>query len=400
MPQLLATIRLVYQSPDAIYNQQKLKLVWLRTIIFILTLIFSPLLSIVLHMKQSYIQLKSDKNPKDKSLINQCEKKKWDMHQFIKLELGLEAIYQLAGQLILLLMTFTTTSTEVGFTQIFKEGPGQEGEDILYKDAISSTIENIGINTETHAIIILTLSILFSFKSCITSHLRILSAKREWFPLTSKLMAGLFSLFTCMTRILAIIMYFAPALGLFNLLHHLQAEQIPWNANIEGYFVKNGTIQFGDSNEITWKEIDRWHKDEQEHIFYSNKSTQGFELNITNPRYLVSPPSYTTITYFSLGEYFIGFCIILFVQTISVFMAKCVLCQHFKELNVFEKVLHSIENINIPFNSEEWDNGKGDAEAHQNRMKKNSREIMFVMLVNFIFNSFMLIPLVIIGINN
>ena len=159
---------------------------------------------------------------------------KWEVCQFIKLELGMETIYQLAGQIILLLMTLTSTGTEVGFTEIFKEGPSQEGEDVLTKDAISSTAKSIGITVETHAILLLTLSIVLSFKTCITSHLKILTARREWFPSTAKLMAGLFSLFSCLTRIIAIIIYFAPALGLFNLLHHLQAEQTPWDQNIEG----------------------------------------------------------------------------------------------------------------------------------------------------------------------
>ena len=59
--------------------------------------------------------------------------------------------------------------------------------------------------------------------------------------------------------------------------------------------------------------------------------------------------------------------------------------------------MHSLENINIPFNCQEWDSGRGDAEAHQNRMKDNSKEIMFVMLVNFVFNCIMLFPIVILG---
>ena len=62
---------------------------------------------------------------------------KWEVCQFVKLELGMETIYQLALQIILLLMTLTTTATEVGFTEIFKEGPSQEGEDVISKDALA-----------------------------------------------------------------------------------------------------------------------------------------------------------------------------------------------------------------------------------------------------------------------
>ena len=67
------------------------------------------------------------------------------------------------------------------------------------------------------------------------------------------------------------------------------------------------------------------------------------------------------------------------------------------ELNLFEKVIHSLENMNIPFNCQEWDSGQGDAEDHKSRMKDNSREIMVVMLVDFVFNCIMLFPLTILG---
>ena len=223
---------------------------------------------------------------------------KWEVCQFVKLELGMETVYQVALQIILLLMALTSTRTEVGFTEIFKEGPSQEGEDVLTKNAISSIVENFGIKTETYATLLLTLSIALSFKTCIMSHLKILTARREWFPTTAKLMALFFSLLCCLFRILAIVCYFAPTLGLLNLLHHLQAEQTHWDLHIEGYFVKNGSVQFGNSDEIPWQEIDRWNKNEDEPIFESVKQ-QAFEVNSPNPRYLISPPNYTLFTFFT-----------------------------------------------------------------------------------------------------
>ena len=76
--------------------------------------------------------MKSKRNPNDRSLIIKWEIIKWEVCQFVKLELGMETIYQLALQLILLLMTMTITATEDGFTEIFKEGPSQEGEDVIH----------------------------------------------------------------------------------------------------------------------------------------------------------------------------------------------------------------------------------------------------------------------------
>ena len=130
MPQLLASARLAYRSPDIIYDHQNVT--WIKILVFILSLTFSPFLSIILYVKQSYIFLKTKRNPNDRCLIIQWEKMKWEVCQFVKLELGMETVYQLAGQIILLLMTLTTTATEVGFTEIFKEGPSQEGEDVIH----------------------------------------------------------------------------------------------------------------------------------------------------------------------------------------------------------------------------------------------------------------------------
>ena len=368
----------------------------MKTIVFILSLWFSPYLSILLYLKQSYFLLKSEANPDDKYLIKRWEKIKWEVSNFIKLELGLETIYQLSGQVILLLMAFTATATEDGFSEIFKKGPSQEGEDSIIKDTISASVETIGIDPEAHAIFLLTMSILFSFKTCISSHIKILMAKREYFPWKPKLLAAFYSFFGCTTRVVAIVAFFAPALGLFNLLRHIQAEQTAYDANIEGYFAKEGMIQFGDLN-VTWNELDRWQKDPNETIFNTTKNSIGLELNATNPKYLIGPPHYRLFTFFTLGQYFFIFCGILFVQTIFVFLAKCMCCPSFMVLNFFEKTIHAIENINIPFNCQEWDSAKGDAEAHKTRMKTNETEVKVVMAVNFGFNCLLLSPVGILG---
>ena len=135
VPQLLASARLAYRSPETIYDHQNVT--WKKILVFILSLICSPFLSIFLYVKQSYVLLKSKRNPNDRSLIIKWEIIKWEVCQFVKLELGMETIYQLALQLILLLMTMTITATEDGFTEIFKEGPSQEGEDVISKDALA-----------------------------------------------------------------------------------------------------------------------------------------------------------------------------------------------------------------------------------------------------------------------
>ena len=167
---------MAYRSPETIYDHQDVT--WKKILVLIFCNLCSPFISIFLYIKQSYLLLKSKRNPNDRPLILKWETIKWEICQFVKLELGMETIYQLALQIILLLMTLTTTATEVGFTEIFKEGPSQEGEDVITKDSISSTIEKIGIKTETNAILLLSLYIIVWHS--IASFLDLMSLSFNW----------------------------------------------------------------------------------------------------------------------------------------------------------------------------------------------------------------------------
>ena len=150
----------------------------------------------------------------------------------VKLELGLETIYQMAGQFILLGLAYTETATNESFPMLFKK-------------------ENI---------VLLVGSTIYSFISCVISHLTAISACRERFPFKSKLIASIYSFCGCTTRVLAIVMYFAVPLGLFNLLRHLQGEQYPWHDQLVYKFVGPdaiGNISVGNVI-VDWSKIDRW----------------------------------------------------------------------------------------------------------------------------------------------
>ena len=144
-------------------------------------------------------------------------------------------------------------------------------------------------------------------------------------------MAGLFGFFACSTRVLAFIIYFTPALGLFNLLRHSQSEQTQWNSKLVQHFVNDNVIQFGDSPPINWSMINTWKND-------------------TIPR------KYTFYTYFPLFHYFIGFWVIIVIQTIIILLAKLIFTKKtFSQLNILDKIIHCIECSNIPYNVEPWD---------------------------------------------
>ena len=105
---------------------------------------------------------------------------------------ALETMYQLAGQLILLILSYTETPTQNGLKTIFNEG------------------------LDAKPLFLLVLSISLSFYSCISSHWKALAACREHFPFKSRFISALYCLFGCLTRVTAIIMFFAGPLGLFD----------------------------------------------------------------------------------------------------------------------------------------------------------------------------------------
>ena len=64
---------------------------------------------------------------------------------------------------------------------------------------------------------------------------------------------------------------------------------------------------------------------------------------------------------------------------------------------LLDKFIHSLENTNVPFNCQEWDDGQGDAEEHRRRMRLNWREGLVIIVINAVFNTSLLIPLCYLG---
>ena len=350
IPYLIGGLRIAYSSPDIIFGQRVYKNKKNRIFYSFLIILTSPFHNAVLFLEKSYYELHFQKNPWDKELNVKWEKVKFHLNQHIRMELGLETLFQLAGQLILLFNSLTETGTYQGLDRIFRDGS----------------------EVTTLSLMLLTISSAFSFISCSTSNLQALASQREHFPATSKIMAVGYSLFACIVRILAFVMYFAPTLGLFNLLRHLQAEQTQWDPNIIKYFVYNGTIHLGNSSAIFWNQIDRW--------------------TISNDNLL--PPHYTLYTYYTLLEYFYGFWIILLLQSICVYVVKKTCSVPFCKSNWLEKIIHVVENTHIPYNYMEWDAITiGGFEEHLKGMYQNKKEVVSVMIVNFLFNAILLLPM-------
>ena len=147
-------------------------------------------------------------NPKNKKFRLQKDRITFHYRNFIKVELGIETLCQMAGMYILLLSAKSDTQTYIDQLQIMDRDRG-EGPMLLQ--------------------IFVYISIAYSFISSVHSHILVLSADREYFPFSSKCVAGMQAIIAITKRVMAIILFFTPSLGLFSLLRHWQVGiAIPW----------------------------------------------------------------------------------------------------------------------------------------------------------------------------
>ena len=111
-------------------------------------------------------------------------------------------MYQTSGQILLVLLAKTETPTSHGLERLFGTG--------------------------TNDLALLVMSIIWSIKTLFTLHLSSVSLEKLYFPLKSQISLFAWTVFCMSKRILVLVMFFTPSLGLFNLLYHWKAEQIPF----------------------------------------------------------------------------------------------------------------------------------------------------------------------------
>ena len=345
-----------------------------------------PFHSALLQLKLHNFELILRDNPKNKTILLEKDKITWHRKNFAKMEIGLETIYQMAVLNILLLLSNSNTSTYTDPVQLL-EGQSTEKSD----ETIKEVVQILGYS-----------SIGFSLVSCVNSHLNVLTTERNFFPIIPKFIAGLSTLIAISKRLLSMVLFFAPTLGLFDLLYHWKAEQTKWHpALIQNFVDDHGNIQFGNSPQFPWTYIDRWEKNlnetpEMEQDFEGQIGQTGFE---GNPNYYLKPPHYSLYTIISLKETFFCFMGILGVHIIFIIFIKQKYSFAYNDLNYFELLIHGIENTNIPYNIRQWCGPQnGNSAEHRKRMISNRNEGIALIMISCLFNILHLGPLSILGI--
>ena len=194
----------------------------------------------------------------------------------------------------------------------------------------------------------------------------------------TKLVVLLWGLFAALRRIGSFVVFLAPSLGLFSLLHHWRWEQIPFKVRLE--YAKRGFLRvddkislYGLNKTIYWTELDRWD--------YTAKE---------NP----SPPPYSIYTLMSLKNTFVAGGVLLLLHFILMLIAKIITSGDYRQRGGFyNKFLHTLENTNFATPYCDWDEGLYSIEAYKVRYRATIKEMVASFALNAFFTLIMMVPL-------
>ena len=267
--------------------------------------------------------------------------------------LGFEVIVQVTISILLLLLNRTDTKTTGGLEAIFDEGKTWLGD----------------------ATTILVLSVTWSIFSTIKAHTNLTILEKGFCPTTSKLVVLSWATFATLRRILSLVVYFIPSLGLFSILNHWKYEQVPFEfrEKIAQSISPGDKISLlGFKETLLWSKLDRWD--------YTGA--------------IPSPPKYDLYTLLNLQQTFIALMMLSVLQFIAILVVKICFSTDFrKEVHQTNKILHTLENLNFASPFRDWDDGDYSIQQFRERASAVRKEMVCTQAINFLATMVMMVPL-------
>ena len=306
------------------------------------------------------LKVEAQKGPSEKVLFlaQTCQKFQKIQSDFVRIELILEIFYQTAAQVILWYFSTSKSKTTGGLETLF------EG---------SSSFLGINFTPET----VLLLSIAWSLKTCVSSHIRAIATEKQFLGLKAKAVIFLWAVCSTCRRILSMVMFWTPCFGLFGILSHWNFEQVGYKVRIDyaAQIIPSDKIQLrGLKEDILWTELDRWSYEDP-----------------TNPE----PPPYSIYTGLSIKGSMIAFIALSIIQCLVLGFVKYKTSEKFRSNSekVFNKILHLLEGINLSFPFQDWDQKKCTVTEFRRRHKDVMKEMIASMFTNSVFSVIMLVPI-------
>jgi len=219
---------------------------------------------------------------------------------------------------------------------------------------------------------VLTFSIIWSLKTLILLHLKTISTEKGFLPFTSKILIFLWGTMSTARRILSMVAFFIPSLGLFNVLYHWISEKNPFEINLWRKKSSGILELYNMTEKVLWSDIDRWNYNDVNHPF---------------------PPDYNLYTGLTLGQSFLAFVGLFVVHFLLLLIVKSFTVNKFWMRNHYNKFVHILKNMNIATPWQDWDHGKCSVEQHKIKHRRVNMEMAATMGVNMIISLLMICPL-------
>ena len=220
------------------------------------------------------------------------------------------------------------------------------------------------------------LSIAWNLKTSALLHRKIIKNDKELLGFTSSFFVVLWGFIATLRRVLAMVCFFIPSLGLVNLLNHWLAEQYPFSIRSKFNLIhpRDEFYLYNLTGNWFWKDLDRWN-------YYASPEEP-------------SPPSYALYTGFTLQNTFIEFFLLMALHCLTMATVKMITSPEFrKEKGFFNKSLHILQNINIAYPFRDWDYGFFTIDEYKRRFQSTEKEMMCSILLNNLFSLAMVGPI-------
>ena len=248
VPSLISSLHLCIYNPSMIFQNFQEKPIWLKILMragIVVLSIINPIIMINKYeeMNDKMINYALNGNRITAEFVDKLRKMNEQWVIFFKTELFLELFYQVALQIIILFLTETDTGTV--------SLPGLRA---IIGNSSFFFIRDI------NPTVFLALSIMWSMKSCISLQIKSIAIKKGYCQFKTKVILACYALFSTFRRILSIVIFFAPSLGLFSILHHWQEEQIPFKIRMQYPEKTKPTdkiVLYNLTDTIKWGDYDR-----------------------------------------------------------------------------------------------------------------------------------------------
>ena len=224
----------------------------------------------------------------------------------------------------------------------------------------------------------------WSFKTAAKTAVKIKNESKQFLPLLSKMILFLRYLLVFLVRVVSVVSYFAPFLGLWDILNHHQAETIP--LDYDTFKLINET---DDQKYHYWNPISNQ--------FDAKEISIIFRSNYEDPKDIKPPPS-TLYTGITLKTAFIMFWTSYLIYGIVLAILKSLLSKDFKSATKLKKLQHIVEALNLPESFSDWDTDLSvGIRQLQEKWSKVLCEMLMMVGLQFLTNMALLIPFFITG---